>query len=527
MAGFYLSPAVYPVEVDASNIIPAVATSIGANVGFSRRGPLDVSLVTQTKQHSDWYGDPNPGEYFHYCNIGFLQFSDSLWAKRVIKNAVFGGVEIKTAASAQSNAAITGVTIADQETWKTTLEANSFGTDGLFQVFPPDPGVWNNDCAVKITNISNTDFEFDVEFYEKDAGGVYQLRFNKRVSRKQKKDGFGRDMYIGDVFAPGNKYFVVIDNTLEADTVLPKEQTTHLAVANGADGDLVTNTEVNAAWDLFRNTSKYEVGILIGGGFTDYAVVNNLLSIAEERRDAFAIVDMPYGKTAQQAVDWRNNDLSGIDSSYIAIYSPWLKVYDSFNDKPLFIPPSGHVAGIYANTDYVADPWFAPAGLNRGKLSVMDLSTSFTKGERDLLYQNQINPIMRHPQGGSVVWGQKTMQKKPSALDRVNVRRLLITIEKAIATALEFFVFEPNDGFTRLFIKNTIDDFLRDVKNRRGLYDYRIVVDETNNTPETIDRNELHTDIYLKPTRAAEYLPLRTIVTKTGASFEELIGGGL
>jgi phage tail sheath protein FI len=181
-----------------------------------------------------------------------------------------------------------------------------------------------------------------------------------------------------------------------------------------------------------------------------------------------------------------------MNSSYVALYGNWLEVYDRYNRKYRWVPASGYIAGLYAYTDNVSDPWFAPAGLNRGIINdIRRIAWNPTKGERDELYQAGINPIVSFAGKGTVVWGQKTMLDKASAFDRVNVRRLFLTIEKAIANASMYFVMEPNDRDTRQRLLSMINPFLADVVARRGIYDFLVVCDETNNTPERIDRNEL------------------------------------
>ena len=202
-------------------------------------------------------------------------------------------------------------------------------------------------------------------------------------------------------------------------------------------------------------------------------------------------------------------------------------IYDKWAGRYRWIPMSGHAAGIYANTDDVSDPWFAPAGLNRGLITnIRKLAFNPNQASRDIMYKNGINPIVSFSGQGKVVWGQKTMLDKNSAFNRVNVRRLFIILEKAISTAVKYFLFEPNDTFTRLQLINMIEPFLRDVRSRRGIYDFLVLCDSTNNTPERIDRNELWADIYIKPTKAAEFIVLNFIATKSGASFTELVAAG-
>jgi hypothetical protein len=215
---------------------------------------------------------------------------------------------------------------------------------------------------------------------------------------------------------------------------------------------------------------------------------------------------------------------STANSNYAITYGNWLRTYDKTIDKPAWVPPSGHIAAIYARTDSDAQPWIAPAGLTRGILSnVLDLGFNPNQKQRDFLYTIGINPIVFFPNDGYVVFGQKTLQKKPSAFDRINVRRLFLTLEKAVSNALKYYVFEPNTEFTRTRLVNTIDPIFENAKETEGLFDYLIVCDERNNTPQTIDNNELLVDIYIKPVRAAEFILVNFIATRTGQNFEELI----
>ena len=305
------------------------------------------------------------------------------------------------------------------------------------------------------------------------------------------------------------------------------------------NGDTIQDGDIIDAYDLYSDAERIDVNLFIDSNKSD-TVKRHLIDICEGRKDAVAIADVPKslvvnnrGNEATELRDWRLGTLGGtsegyddfnVNSSYIALYGNWLNVFDKWNNVHRWIPAAGHVAGIYANTDDVAEAWFAPAGLNRALLNnVRKLAWNPVMGERDILYKNGINPIVSFPGQGKVVWGQKNMLDKNSAFNRVNVRRLFIILAKAISTALKYFLFEPNDTFTRLQIINLIDPFLRDVVARRGIFDYLIVCDERNNTPERIDRNELWCDIYIKPTRAAEFIVLNLIATKTGASFTELV----
>jgi hypothetical protein len=218
------------------------------------------------------------------------------------------------------------------------------------------------------------------------------------------------------------------------------------------------------------------------------------------------------------------NLISTVNSNYSAIYGNWVRQYDNFTDAFYWFPASGYVAAIYARTDQTTQPWIAPAGLNRGVINnIVDLAFNPNQKQRDFLYTISINPIVSFARDGFVVFGQKTLQNKPSAFDRVNVRRLFLTLERATQRALKYFVFEPNTEFTRTRLKNTITPIFELAKNTEGLYDYLIVCDERNNTSDVIDRNELAVDIYIKPVKAAEFILVNFIATRTGQNFQELI----
>ena len=215
---------------------------------------------------------------------------------------------------------------------------------------------------------------------------------------------------------------------------------------------------------------------------------------------------------------------AGFTSNYVAAYANWIKVYDEYLDKRIWVPASGFVGAVYARSDSQSQQWFAPAGLNRGTISTaLDLAVNPNQKQRDNLYTIALNPIVFFPGDGFVVFGQKTLQTKPTAFDRVNVRRLFLALEKATLKALKYFVFEPNTEFTRSRLKATITPIFELAKNTEGVYDYLIVCDERNNTSDTIDRNELLVDIYIKPVKAAEFILVNFIATRTGQNFEELI----
>jgi len=234
------------------------------------------------------------------------------------------------------------------------------------------------------------------------------------------------------------------------------------------------------------------------------------------------VVTTNRGNEAVALVNWRN---AVHDSSYAVVDSGYKYQYDRYNDVYRYLPTNGDVAGLCARTDNLRDPWWSPAGFNRGQIkNLIKLRYNPSKADRDLMYPHGVNPIVSFPGQGTVLFGDKTNQSKPSAFDHINVRRLFIVLEKAIATAAKFTLFEFNDEFTRAQFKNLITPYLRDVQGRRGITDFLVVCDGTNNTPERIDRNEFWGDIYIKPARSINFIQLNFIAVRTGVDFTEVVG---
>jgi hypothetical protein len=294
----------------------------------------------------------------------------------------------------------------------------------------------------------------------------------------------------------------------------------------GVAGDSVTAGNLTAGYALFSNDELYDVSLIPMGPTTTASVVNSVIAIADSRRDCVVFASPQYADVvnttgqADKIVTYRN---TLTDSSFAVLDSGWKYQYDRYNDKYRYVPLNGDIAGLAARTDYIADPWFSPAGYNRGVIkNVVKLAYSPSKTDRDTLYKKGINPVVTFPGQGTLLFGDKTLQSRPSAFDRINVRRLFIVLEKAIATASKFQLFEFNDPFTRGQFRNLVEPFLRDVQGRRGISDFRVVCDETNNTAEVIDRNEFVADIFIKPARAINFIQLNFVATRTGVSFEEV-----
>ena len=308
---------------------------------------------------------------------------------------------------------------------------------------------------------------------------------------------------------------------------LPKLKGTNITSTNTLGFDCSTSTATGTkayrkAFAALSNTDFFDINMLVIPGVIDRLhsnVTAEARQLAEDRQDTFYIMD---AGALTDSISTVTNQVTSIDSNYTATYFPWVRIVDAGKNKPIFVPPSVVVPGALSFNDAVAAPWYAPAGLNRGSLtSVINTYEKLTQADRDELYEDRVNPIANFPNTGICIWGQKTLQARPSALDRVNVRRLLITVKKFIASATKFLVFEQNTVETRNKFLAIANPYLESVRTQQGLSAFRVVMDATNNTPDLIDQNILYGQIFLQPTRTAEFIVLDFNIQPTGASFPE------
>ena len=306
-------------------------------------------------------------------------------------------------------------------------------------------------------------------------------------------------------------------------------------LSGGTDDYAATVGELALAYDEFADAETVDVNLIMAGtspaGADGTTHATKLIDIAEARKDVVAFISprradvVNVAKSFTQAQNVKTF-FDGLSSSSYAVFDSGYKyMYDKFNDTFRFVPLNGDIAGLCANTDNVADPFFSPGGFNRGQIrGAVKLAFNPTKAQRDILYPARINPVVTFPGQGTVLFGDKTALAKPSAFDRINVRRLFILLEKAIATSAKFQLFEFNDEFTQAQFRNLVEPFLRDIQGRRGITDFSVVCDGTNNTGEVIDRNEFVADIFIKPARSINFIQLNFIAVRTGVAFSE-IGG--
>jgi phage tail sheath protein FI len=301
---------------------------------------------------------------------------------------------------------------------------------------------------------------------------------------------------------------------------------------SGSDGSAATTGQKQLGYDLFKSAEEVDISLILGGASNSATAIHIINNICEYRKDCIVclspeqtdVVNNTAYVNAQvdDSVAFRNTLPS---SSFAVLDSGFKYQYDKYNDAYRWVPLNGDVAGTMVRTDETRDPWYSPAGLNRGRIkNVTSLAFNPNKTARDQLYKNGINPVTTFPGEGTVLFGDKTLLGYPSAFDRINVRRLFIVLEKAIAIAARQSLFEFNDDFTRGQFVNLVEPFLRDVQGRRGIFDFRVVCDETNNTPEIIDRNEFVGDIYVKPARSINFIQLNFVAVRTGVEFEEVVG---
>jgi hypothetical protein len=306
--------------------------------------------------------------------------------------------------------------------------------------------------------------------------------------------------------------------------------TSDYILSGGVDDFGSTDANIQNGYAKFANADEYDISLIPLGNVS--AVTANFIvnSVAETRKDCVVFMSpnedggpiLSTGSTATDAmISYRN--ATNISSSYAVIDSGWKYQYDRYNDTYRWVPLNGDIAGLCARTDYTADAWYSPGGFNRGQIkNVVKLAVNPGQADRDVLYSAGINPVVSFPGQGVILYGDKTMLSRPSAFDRINVRRLFIVLEKAIAVAAKYQLFEFNDGFTRAQFKNLVEPFLRDVQGRRGVTDFRVKCDESNNTGEVIDRNEFVADIFIKPNRSINFITLNFVAARSSVSFEEI-----
>ncbi len=339
-------------------------------------------------------------------------------------------------------------------------------------------------------------------------------------------DGFGIQTEMSAVVnneSTGSNWIQVVNPSANYASVPLMYPTGKMALSGGTSGAAVSDSDIVNTWQLFADKEQINLNMLINGGYSSPTVQLAMDALASSRMDSIAILDLPSAyQTASAAVNWRNNTLN-LSSNYSALFGPDVKIDDTFNGTQLYVPPSGHAAAVFAKTDRVAETWFAPAGLTRGRMRVLGVRQVYNRGDRELLQPAQVNYIRKFPGLGYALMESYTMQAQLSALSFIPVRRMLMVIETAVSKALLYGLWEPNDPVLRTMIVSMIGDYLEKIRRGRGITKYLVICDDSNNGPQSVNTGTLNVDVYVQPTLPAARISLQMVITKEGMSFSEAI----
>jgi phage tail sheath protein FI len=554
---FQLSPGVNISEVDLTTVVPSVATTVGGIAGEFSWGPANtIVTISNEIQLVERFGKPDPdinsaGAFFTAAN--FLAYGSDLRVVRAVgtgaKNAAVENTEAELIENEddylQSHSANSAaifyakypgelgnsitISMADSNTYSTWAYKDDFDSEPATSVWASNRSSSNDelhivvlDATGRLTGTVNTIIE----------------KFGYVSKASDSKNPDGSSNYYKDVINKKSRWLwwgghlTANSNwgTAASDAVSYNNMAAPLtATLSGGVNSSPTSGQINAAYSRFENADAVDVSLLMAGATNGTSTPNYLIAIAESRKDCLVFVspnrEDVVDNFGQESTDVLTTAGSFTKSSYAVMDSGWKYQYDKYNDVYRWVPLNGDIAGLCVRTDSERDPWFSPAGLNRGIIkNVVKLSWNPSKAERDSIYKAGVNPVVTFPGEGTILYGDKTLLNRPSAFDRINVRRLFIVLEKSIAKAARSSLFEFNDEFTRAAFVNIVEPYLREVQGRRGIFDYRVVCDTTNNTPEVIDQNQFVGDIYIKPARSINFIQLNFTAVRTGVEFEEIVG---
>jgi len=563
------SPAITVKEVDLSGFVPNVQSTTGAFVGNFRWGPAKKATLVDTEATlAEKFGSPTTTGAVDFLSAAqFLRYSSAMFVVRELTSAAKNATsstsvvtnvnnkdhwdEVKSAFGADSGDTNVGAWIGK---WAGALgnslkaeicTAAGFAAWAYKGEFDAAPGTSayasarggsNDECHIVVVDedgeISGT------------VGTVLE-RFAFVSMASDAKAADGTNNYAADVVNSASEYVWLAHwdgdlstmsnaGTAASGTAFGNPSAAiSKSLTGGADSAALTTAEVATGFDLYQDTDTIQVDFLIAPGMANASdqatVVNDLAGIAGvTRKDCIVVTSPDRAAVVNNSTPVASSVTTAAgfnSSSYIVVDNNYLKVYDKFNDQYVFIPAASTTAGVMAATDANAAPWFSPAGQRRGQyFGVTALAYSPTKSERDTLYKAGLNPVANIPGQGILLFGDKTFLNRPSAFDRVNVRRLFLVMERAIASAARNVMFEFNDEFTRAEFTNIVEPFLREIQGRRGITDFKVVCDSTNNGPSVVDRNEFIANIFVKPARSINYVTLNFVAVRTGVDFEEVAG---
>lgn len=561
---FQISPGVNVTEIDLTTVVPSVLTTAGAFAGTFQWGPANkVVLVDSEITLSKTFGTPDSNSAVSFFTAAnFLAYGNNLSVIRAVGND-------------STNAVGTGYVptlIENPDVFEHTYLYANTTTRGPFTArYPGDLG---NSITVSVIDSGPTWNDWDYKGYFSSAPGTSDYaaaagtandelhivvvdkdgRFTGTkgmvletfpfVSKASDAKYNGDTNYYKQVIFNKSKYIYSVSPPDFANTNASWGQTTSSAGAGGfvtldsiIDIDfqggvagLPSTANTTSAFLTFANKESYDISLVLTGDASATVQKDIIDGVANSRKDCVAFISPPQssvvengGNESSAITSWLTT--LDISSSYAVADSGWKYQFDVYNNVYRWIPLNGDIAGLCVNTDNVRDPWYSPAGYNRGQIkNAIKLAWNPSKTYRDTLYAAGVNPVVSFPGQGIILFGDKTLQSKPSAFDRINVRRLFIVLEKAIARAAQYSLFEFNDEYTRAQFVAMVNPFLRDIQGRRGITDFKVVCDTTNNTPQVIDSNQFVGDIYIKPARSINYIQLNFVAVGTGVDFNTIVG---
>ena len=584
---FQISPGVATSEVDLTTVVPSVQTTAGAFAGTFVWGPADkITQISNETELVAKFGEPstaaNVYTSFHTC-ASFLAYGNNLKVVRALSitsnnataNTVTPGVQIKNEDIFQysylnntTNNNAYGAFIArypgtlGNSLTVSACDAGATGANSTFSTWNVNgvgvssyfPGIPGTSAQAQAYGASNDEIHIVVV----DSGGLFTGTKNTVLEvfpylskSRDATDALGNSNHYIDYIFNNSKYIYAMDppNMFSADSagltpantwIYPLANTTNTVFATmnttptvALTGGTIVNSldsDKTHAYSYFTNADEVDISLVLTGNSNipvQQYIIDNITSV---RKDCIAFISPPSSNVVNQGGNETTNIqnwLTGLarSSSYVVADCGYKYMFDKYNNTYYWIPLNGDIAGLCVYTDAVRDPWYSPAGFNRGNLkNVVKLAWNPNKTERDTLYAMGVNPVGTFPGQGTVLFGDKTLQSKPSAFDRINVRRLFIVLEKSIAQAAKFSLFEFNDTTTQNQFINLVTPFLADIKARRGIYDYRVVCDSTNNTAQVIDANQFVGDIYVKPARSVNFIQLNFVAVRTGVDFTTIVG---
>ena len=560
---FQVSPGVNVSEVDKTTVVPSILTTSGAFAGSFSWGPANQRILIDSEDTlKSTFGKPDANTFVdYYTSSSFLAYGNNLTIVRSVGD------------NSRNACVSTAVKIDNTDVYQQTYSTGRSNAQGAFAA--KYSGALGNGLVISVIDagcnfsgwqvnginvasyfsgapgtsaavLAKNGLNDEIHVVVMDATGKFTgsantvlETFSYLSKASDSVDPYGTSNYYKNALAAGSRYVYAIDpvgyattngtwgqnGTTSFTTIATAQQST---LTGGVD-DYGTDGNLQTSYDLFANADEVDISLIVTGD-ASFTVQKYVSDMVLTRKDcivfvsppASAVVNVP-GNELANVQTWNSN--LNVSSSYVVADSGWKYMYDKYNNVYRWIPLNGDIAGLCVYTDAIRDAWYSPAGFNRGNIrNVVKLAWNPNKTQRDELYRIGINPVSTFPGQGTVLYGDKTLQAKPSAFDRINVRRLFIVLEKTIAKASKYSLFEFNDEFTRAQFIALVTPFLREIQGRRGIYDFKVVCDATNNTGNIIDTNQFVGDIYIKPTRSINFIQLNFVAVGTGVDFTEIVG---